>query len=37
MSTIEVPIRETSRKRWLFRIDWAVSLWPAFVVGMSCY
>ena len=37
MSTIEFPIRETSRKRWLFRIGWAVSLWPAFVVGMSCY
>ena len=37
MSTIEVPIRETSRKRWLFRIGWAVSLWPTFVVGMSSY
>ena len=35
MSTIEVPIRETSGKRWLFWIGWAVSLWPVFVVGMS--
>jgi hypothetical protein len=35
MSTVEVPLREASGKRWLFWIGWVVSLWPVFVVGMS--
>jgi hypothetical protein len=35
MSTLEVPVREASGKRWLFWIGWVVSLWPVFVVGMS--
>ena len=36
MSTLEVPIRDTSGKhRLLFWIGWIVSLWPVFVVGMS--
>jgi hypothetical protein len=35
MSTVEVPVREASGKRWLFWIGWVVSLWPVFVVGMS--
>lgn len=35
MSTVEVPIRETTGKRWLHWIGWVVSLWPVFVVGMS--
>ncbi len=35
MSTVQVPIREASGKRWLFWIGWLVSLWPVFVVGMS--
>lgn len=37
MSSIDVPVRETSAKRWLVWIGWAVSLWPVFVVGMSSH
>lgn len=35
MSTVQVPIRQASGKRWLFWAGWVVSLWPVFVVGMS--
>lgn len=35
MSTATAPVQETKTKRWLLWIGWAVSLWPAFVVGMS--
>ena len=37
MSTVQVPIREASGKRWLSWAGWLVSLWPVFVVGMSAY
>lgn len=35
MSTVQVPIRQASGKRWLLWAGWVVSLWPVFVVGMS--
>ena len=35
MSSIAVPVREASPKRWMFWIGWVVSLWPAFVVISS--
>ena len=35
MSTVEVPVRETSGKRWMLWLGWALSLWPVFVVGAS--
>lgn len=35
MSTVTAPVQETKTKRWLLWIGWVVSLWPAFVVGMS--
>jgi hypothetical protein len=35
MSTIAVPIEQSKVKRWIPWIGWAVSLWPAFVVGSS--
>jgi len=39
MNAVEVPVQETTKataaKRWMYWIGWAVSLWPAFVVGMS--
>jgi hypothetical protein len=35
MSSIAVPVREASPKRWMFWISWIVSLWPAFVVISS--
>jgi hypothetical protein len=30
-------VGETKGRRWLFWIGWIVSLWPAFVVGMSAH
>ena len=35
MSSIAVPVRETTPKRWMLWIGWVLSLWPVFVVGMS--
>lgn len=37
MSAVDAPAGETKGKRWLLWIGWAVSLWPAFVVGMSAH
>jgi hypothetical protein len=37
MNAVDVPVRETKGKRWLWWTGWAVSLWPAFVVGMSAH
>lgn len=37
MNAVEIPVREASGRRWLFWAGWVVSLWPAFVVGMSAY
>lgn len=34
-AAVNVPVRETQGKHWLLWAGWAVSLWPAFVVGMS--
>src|SRR5580765_4178720 len=35
MNAVDVQVRETRGKRWMFWIGWAVSLWPAFVVISS--
>src|SRR3954471_3161199 len=35
MSSIAMELHETNPKRWLTWVGWAVSLWPAFVVGSS--
>jgi len=35
MSSIAMELHETKPNRWLVWIGWAVSLWPAFVVGSS--
>jgi hypothetical protein len=35
MSSIAVEMRETTQKRWISWIGWAVSLWPVFVVASS--
>lgn len=35
MSTVNVPVREKSEKRWMFWAGWILSLWPAFVVILS--
>jgi DoxX-like family len=35
MSTVNVPVRETSGKRWMLWAGWVLSLWPAFVVILS--
>jgi len=35
MSSVAVPVRETTPKRWMLWIGWILSLWPCFVVGMS--
>src|SRR4051812_12249235 len=35
MDAVAVPVRESTAKRWMFWIGWAVSLWPVFVVVMS--
>lgn len=37
MSSVAVPVNESNSRRWLFWFGWVVSLWPAFVVGMSSY
>jgi len=35
MTAVDVPIRETKAKRWIYWAGWAVSLWPAFVIVSS--
>jgi len=35
MSSVAAPVRETTPKRWMLWISWAVSLWPTFVVVSS--
>jgi hypothetical protein len=35
MSSIAVPVRETTPKRWMLWIGRVISLWPVFVVVMS--
>lgn len=35
MNAVEIPVRQTTGKRWLLWAGWLVSLWPCFVVGMS--
>jgi hypothetical protein len=35
MSSIAVPVRETTQKRWMLWIGWVLSLWPVFVVVSS--
>jgi hypothetical protein len=37
MNGVAVPVSETKGKGWLFWIGWIVSLWPAFVIGMSAH
>ena len=37
MNAIDVPVRETKGTRWLYWAGWVVSLWPAFVIGMSAH
>jgi DoxX-like family len=36
-ATNNSAVTETNWKRWLFWGGWLVSLWPAFVVGMSAH
>src|SRR6202035_515091 len=35
MSSVAVPERETTPKRWMLWISWVLSLWPVFIVLMS--
>jgi hypothetical protein len=35
MSSIAMPLQDTKPRRWIQWAGWAVSLWPAFVVGSS--
>src|SRR5580692_10388448 len=35
MNAVDVPVRETSTKRWVLWAGRAISLWPAFVVISS--
>jgi DoxX-like family len=35
MSSVAVPVRETTPKSWMLWIGRVLSLWPVFVVGMS--
>jgi hypothetical protein len=35
MSSIAVPVRETTPKRWMLWIGRVLSLWPVFIVVMS--
>src|SRR5581483_12262846 len=35
MSAVATPVVQRTGNRWLFWAGWVVSLWPAFVVGMS--
>ena len=35
MSSIAVPVRKTTQKRWMLWIGRVLSLWPVFVVVMS--
>jgi hypothetical protein len=37
MNGADVPAGELKGKRWLVWAGWVVSLWPAFVVGMSAH
>jgi len=37
VSAVDVPVRETKGKLWLYWVGWVVSLWPAFVIGMSAH
>ena len=35
MNAVDIPVRQGSRKGWIFWASWVVSLWPAFVVVSS--
>lgn len=37
MNAVAVPVSEAKGKRWLHWVGWVVSLWPAFVIGMSAH
>ena len=35
MNAVDVPVRESSGKRWMFWAGWVISAWPVFVVLSS--
>lgn len=35
MNAVDIPVRETNRKRWMLWAGWVLSVWPVFVVLTS--
>jgi hypothetical protein len=35
MNTVDVPVLETRRRRWMLWAGWVLSLWPVFIVLSS--